>query len=48
MFISYSHKDEEIAMAVSDYLEKEFGLNVFVDSFFWGSADALLKYIDDT
>ena len=42
VFISYSHNDEEIAMALSGYLEKEFGLNIFVDSFFWGSADALL------
>ena len=48
VFISYSHNDEEIAMALSGYLEKEFGLNIFVDSFFWGSADALLKDIDDT
>lgn len=47
VFISYSHNDEEIAMAVSGYLEREFGLNVFVDSLFWGSADALLKDIDD-
>lgn len=47
VFISYSHNDEEIAMAVSGYLEREFGLNVFLDSFFWGSADALLKDIDD-
>jgi hypothetical protein len=48
VFISYSHNDEEIAMVLSGYLEKEFGLNIFVDSFFWGSADALLKDIDDT
>lgn len=37
VFISYSHNDEEIAMVLSGYLEKEFGLNIFVDSFFWGS-----------
>ena len=48
VFISYSHNDEELALAVSGYFEKEFGLNVFMDSFFWGSADALLKDIDDT
>ena len=47
VFISYSHDDEEIAMAISGYLEKEFSLNVFVDSSFWGSADILLKDIDD-
>lgn len=48
VFISYSHNDENIALAVAGYLMKAFKLDVFVDSFIWGSADALLKKIDDT
>lgn len=47
VFISYSHNDEDIAIAVAGYLNQELGLDVFVDSLFWGSADALLKDIDD-
>jgi hypothetical protein len=47
VFLSYSHDDENLVMALAGMLEMEFGLNVFVDSFHWGSADKLLKAIDD-
>lgn len=48
VFISYSHDDEDIAISVAGYLHQELGLDVFVDSLVWDSADALLKDIDDT
>lgn len=47
VFISYSHNDEELIFAIAGMLGKEFNLNVFVDAFYWGSADRLLKEIDD-
>lgn len=47
VFISYSHDDADIAMALTGYLEKTFGLKVFVDSIYWDSADGLLNEIDD-
>lgn len=48
VFISYSHNDEDIALAVAGYLNQELRLDVFMDSLFWDSADSLLKDIDDT
>lgn len=47
IFISHSHIDEEIAVGLASWLEKSFDLKVFVDSIVWGSADKLLKLIDD-
>lgn len=47
IFISYSHNDEDLIFAIAGMLGKEFNLNVFVDAFYWGSADRLLKEIDD-
>lgn len=45
-FISYSHTDEEIVENLANYLIDK-GYKVFLDSKIWGSADALLKLIDD-
>ena len=47
VFISYSHNDDDLIFAIAGMLGKEFNLNVFVDVFYWGSADRLLKEIDD-
>lgn len=46
IFISYSHKDEELALTLAGILNEAFGLSVFVDTTIWGSADRLLKAID--
>lgn len=47
VFLSHSHNDKEKAIALAGWLNATFGLNVFIDSCVWGSADALLKMIDD-
>lgn len=47
VFLSYSHNDEELAFIVAGILNKSFGLSVFMDALAWGSADDLLKGIDD-
>lgn len=47
VFLSYSHKDEETALIIAGILKDVFGLNVFIDALVWGSADGLLKAIDD-
>lgn len=47
VFISYSHVDEDLALLVAGILKNIFGLNVFIDELFWGSADQLLRKIDD-
>ncbi|MBR3624009.1 MAG: hypothetical protein IKN43_11770 [Selenomonadaceae bacterium] len=46
-FISYSHLDVDEAEELSRVFYKYFGLNVFVDSFFWNSCDELQRLIDD-
>lgn len=46
VFISYSHNDEELARKLTEALQR-FGVNVFLDSQVWGSADALLKQLDE-
>lgn len=47
VFLSYSHDDEDLIFIIAGLLIEQFGLNVFVDTFYWGSADRLLKEIDD-
>ncbi|MDR6673864.1 hypothetical protein [Xanthomonas sp. 1678] len=47
VFISHSHNDEAKALRLAGWLEENFGLNSFIDSTVWSSADALLKKIDD-
>ncbi len=46
IFISHSHSDEKIAVALSGYLHDNFGLNTFIDSCVWGYANDLLFEID--
>ena len=47
IFMSYSHNDEDLVLTLAGMFRKMFNLNVFVDSFYWGSADSLLREIDD-
>lgn len=46
VFISHSHNDQKLAFALAGWLQKEFGLSVFMDEVIWGSADNLLRTID--
>jgi len=48
IFISHSHKDEKRAIALAGWLNKEFGLNTFIDSCIWGYANELLRTIDNS
>lgn len=47
VFISHSHNNEAEAHMLAAWLKKYKKLSCFVDSFAWGSADQLLKEIDD-
>lgn len=47
IFISHSHNDADLALALSGWLKKEFNLKVFLDEVVWGSADELLRKLDD-
>lgn len=47
VFISHSHQDEKSAIILAGWLNKVFGLNVFIDSSVWGYSNDLLKIIDD-
>ena len=47
VFISHSHNNEKEAHLLAAWLKKYKKLSCFVDSFAWGSADQLLKEIDD-
>lgn len=47
VFISHSHKDRDLAIAIAGWLSEKFSLRAFVDSEIWGSAQQLLKEIDD-
>ncbi|MBO7593691.1 MAG: hypothetical protein J6T12_01875 [Salinivirgaceae bacterium] len=47
VFISHSHQDRHLAIALAGWLEETFGLTSFVDSCIWGYANELLKDIDN-
>ncbi|MBG9992135.1 MULTISPECIES: hypothetical protein [unclassified Pseudoalteromonas] len=47
IFISHSHKDENLVIILALILKLNCNLNVFIDSLFWGFADDLLKEIDN-
>ena len=47
IFISHSHQDREIAIALAGWIFKTFHIIPFIDSCVWGYADDLLKNIDD-
>ena len=48
IFISHSHKDEQLANALSGWLYSEFKLRCFVDSNMWRNMNTLLEDINDT
>lgn len=47
IFLSHSHSDEKIAIAIAGALKKDYDLDVFVDSCLWGNSNDLLRMIDD-
>jgi hypothetical protein len=47
VFISHSHKDENLALSLAGYLKEKFGLSSFIDHQAWHHCDALLKEIDN-
>lgn len=47
VFISHSHADINKIYKFAGFLNKEFGLEVFIDSCVWGYADELLYLIDN-
>ena len=48
IFISHSHRDEELAIALAGWLKSKFDLTAFIDSCVWGYSNDLLKKIDNT
>ena len=46
LFLSHSHKDEDIMIALAGYLNKKLGLNSFIDSQLWGYCGALQLNVD--
>lgn len=47
VFLSHSHDDEEIAVALAGFLQKRLGLSTFIDSCLWGYSNDLLRKIDE-
>lgn len=49
VFISHSHKEEDLALAyaLSGWLYEKFNLKCFLDEYVWSSADGLIKKLDD-
>lgn len=47
IFLSHSHRDEEMAIKFSAWIYKKLGLKVFIDSCVWGYGDVLLKKLND-
>jgi hypothetical protein len=48
VFISHSHDDKDMAIALSGWLWRNFQIKAFVDSMIWSYANELLKQIDDS
>lgn len=46
IFLSHSHTDLNLALAVAGLLKDKFDLNTFVDTLVWGSANDLLSKFD--
>ena len=47
VFLSHSHSDLDFVISFAGWLYEEFGIKAFIDSTVWGSADGLLKQIDE-
>ncbi|MEB7559478.1 toll/interleukin-1 receptor domain-containing protein [Kluyvera cryocrescens] len=46
VFISHSHKDEELAIKLAGWLKNKLGVSSFIDSCVWGYSPELLKKLD--
>lgn len=46
VFLSHSHNDKQLAIALAGFLKDKLGLNAFIDSCLWGYSNDLLKEID--
>ncbi len=46
VFISHSHSDHNLALALSGWLKENFNLDCFIDSNVWGYSSELLKKFD--
>jgi hypothetical protein len=47
VFISHSHMDKDLAIALSGWLKEKFNLTSFIDSCVWGYSNDLLRKIDN-
>lgn len=47
VFLSHSHKDENLVIGLAGWLKDNFGIESFIDSAVWGYSDELLKAIDN-
>lgn len=47
IFISHSHKDKDLALALAGWLHEKFNLECFIDSCVWGYVNDLLKLVND-
>lgn len=47
IFLSHSHKDEDLAKGLAGWLYQKIGLKVFIDSCVWGYSLELQKKIDN-
>lgn len=47
IFLSHSHIDEDLVIALAGWLNLSFGLKVFIDSCIWGYSKRLQKIIDN-
>lgn len=46
VFLSHSHKDDDMVIGLSGYLFQKFQITSFIDSCIWGYSDDLLSLID--
>ncbi len=47
IFISHSHTDKELAIALAGYLAKKHKIKCFIDSCVWGYSNKLLRQVDN-
>lgn len=47
IFLSHSHHDEDIALALAGFLKENCAVDVFVDSCIWKYSNKLLKQLDE-
>lgn len=46
IFMSHSHKDEDIAINIANNLYRKYGIKTFIDSKFWGYVDKAISDIN--